>query len=95
MRAKRCALGLSTCMPQSGVSLAVIADAQLPDPGEPSIVPIVFVFGDCGIEYALGAPKHVYGVSELACMAIAAIFMLHRYGDEIVKDGRGSHRRRG
>jgi hypothetical protein len=34
-------------------------------------------------------------MSELACMAVAAIFMLHRYGDEIVKDGRGSHRRRG
>jgi hypothetical protein len=48
-----------------------------------------------GIEYALGAPEDVYGVSELACLAIAGIFMLHRYGDEIVKDGRGSHRRRG
>jgi hypothetical protein len=48
-----------------------------------------------GIEYALGAPKDVYGVSELACMAIAAIFMLHRYGDELANDGRGSHRRRG
>jgi hypothetical protein len=45
MGAKRCALGLSACMPKSGVSLAVIADAQLPDPGEPSIVPIAFVFG--------------------------------------------------
>jgi hypothetical protein len=48
-----------------------------------------------GIEYALGAPKDVYGVSELACMSVAAILMLHRYGDEIVKDGRRPRRRSG
>jgi hypothetical protein len=48
-----------------------------------------------GIEYALGAPEDVYGVSELACMSVAAILMLHRYGDEIVKDGRRSRRRSG
>jgi hypothetical protein len=47
-----------------------------------------------GIEYALGAPEEVYGVSELACMAIAAIVTVLRYGDEIAEDGRGARRRR-
>jgi hypothetical protein len=47
-----------------------------------------------GIEYALGAPKEVYGVSELACIAVACVFMLHRYGDEILESKRG-HSRRG
>jgi hypothetical protein len=46
-----------------------------------------------GIEYALGAPKDVYGVSELACISVACLFVLHRYGDEIL--GTKRHTRRG
>jgi hypothetical protein len=36
------------------------------------------------IEYALGAPEGVYGVSELVCGAIAILFTLHRYETEIL-----------
>jgi hypothetical protein len=47
---------------------------------------LVLVATVWGIEYALGAPEGVYGVSELACMSVAAILMLRRYGDEVVRD---------
>jgi hypothetical protein len=46
-----------------------------------------------GIEFALGAPEGVYGVSELACMAIAAIVTVLRYIDDMVDNGRDSQPR--
>jgi hypothetical protein len=47
-----------------------------------------------GIEYALGAPKDVYGVSEIACLSVACLYIFHRYSDEILGPKRG-HSRRG
>ena len=47
------------------------------------------------IEYALGAPEEVYGVSELACMVVAGLVMLHRYADQILEDFREPRKPRG
>ena len=56
---------------------------------------LVLVATVWGVEYALGAPEDVYGVSELACLSVAAILTLRRYGEELTEELRSLRRRRG